>query len=112
VPEQLGLEELLGERDAVHDDEWLVRSPAPPVDRAGDDLLAGPALAADEHGGIGPGHFAGQVHGLPEKRRDSDQGDLVTMTDLLHELDPEVLCLAGHHDGVRRPPDQDLQMRS
>src|SRR6185503_9340186 len=49
VPEQLGLEELLGERDAVDDDERLVRPPAPPVDRARDDLLARPALAEQQY---------------------------------------------------------------
>ena len=52
VAEQLALEQRLGQRAAVDLDERAVRALAEPVDRARDQLLAGAALAGDEHGGV------------------------------------------------------------
>src|SRR6185503_5918845 len=52
VAEQLALEQRLGERAAVDLDERAVRALAQPVDRARDQLLAGAALARDEHGRV------------------------------------------------------------
>ena len=48
VPEQLALEERLGERGAVQRDERLLGARAERVDRAGELPLAGAALAGDE----------------------------------------------------------------
>ena len=45
VPEQLGLDQLLGDRRAVHLDEPLAAAQAVAVDRARDQLLADAALA-------------------------------------------------------------------
>ena len=50
VTEQLALEQRLGERRAVQLDERAVRARRPLVDRVGDELLAGAALAGDQHG--------------------------------------------------------------
>ena len=49
VAEQLGLEQRLGERAAVDRHERTARAPAVAVDRARDQLLAGAALARDQH---------------------------------------------------------------
>ena len=50
VAEELALEQVLGDRGAVDDDEGLVARGAEIVDRARDELLAGAALAGDQHG--------------------------------------------------------------
>ncbi len=47
--EELALQEVLGDRRAVHRDEGRVLATAPLVDGARDELLAGPALAGHEH---------------------------------------------------------------
>ena len=52
VAEQLGLEQLLGDRAAVDGHEQALGAPAVVVDRAGDQLLAGAALAGDQHGAV------------------------------------------------------------
>ena len=49
---ELGLEEGVGEGGAVDGDERLARARAGVVDGARDQLLAGAALAADEHGAL------------------------------------------------------------
>ena len=57
VAEQLGLEQLFGQRRAVHRDERPVAPGALRVDRAGGDLLAGAALAFDQHRHVAVGHL-------------------------------------------------------
>ena len=52
VTEQLRLDERLGERRAVDRDERRALARATRVERVRDQLLAGAALAADEHGRI------------------------------------------------------------
>ena len=47
---------------------------------------------------------------LRKSGRDADQGDLVAVPDLLHQLHPEILRFARHHHRVGRAPDQHLQM--
>ena len=49
VAEQLTLEKGLGQRADVHGDERLVAPRTQPMDRPRDELLAGAALALDEH---------------------------------------------------------------
>ena len=49
VAEELALEQRLGERGAVQLDERLLGARAVLVDGRGDELLAGAALAGDEH---------------------------------------------------------------
>ena len=54
VAEQLALEQRLGHRRAVDRDERAVLARATAlVERARDDLLAGAALAGDQHGRVG-----------------------------------------------------------
>ncbi len=68
------------------------------MDELGDDFLARSALTADEHRGVGRGHFPGEIDGLAKQRRDADQRDLVAVAVLFHELHAQVLSLTGHHD--------------
>ena len=56
VAEQLGFEQRLRDGGAVDRDERPVAVGAGPVDGDGQQFLAGAALAADEHGGVGLGH--------------------------------------------------------
>ena len=51
VAEQLGLDQLLGDRGAVDLDERLARARAVPMDGARDQLLAGSRFPGDEHRG-------------------------------------------------------------
>ena len=53
VAEQLGLDQLLGHRGAVHLDERALAALALQVDLARDELLAGAVLAGDQHPGVG-----------------------------------------------------------
>src|SRR5436309_3333977 len=57
VAEQLGGDERRRNGRAVHPDERAARASGPLVNGAGDQLLAGPSLTEDEHGGIGRGHL-------------------------------------------------------
>ena len=49
APEQLALNEFLGNGGTIHLDERALRSPAVPVDIPRDEFLAGPALPQDEY---------------------------------------------------------------
>src|SRR6185436_8785066 len=49
VTEQLTIDELLGQRRAVHGDEWLLRSPTQAMNVPGNELLPGAALSDDEY---------------------------------------------------------------
>src|SRR5262249_41465002 len=53
VPEELALEEVLGERRARDRHEWTVVPVAPRVDLTGEDGLPGAALAGEQHGRFG-----------------------------------------------------------
>src|SRR5690606_2455518 len=64
VTEQLGLEQVLGDRAAVDGDERLVGAVALVVDEPRDQLLAGPALARDEDGRGVAGDLAGGLERL------------------------------------------------
>ena len=52
VAEELALEQRLGDGGAVQRDELLASARLPVVDGLGDQLLAGAALAGDQHGGL------------------------------------------------------------
>ena len=56
VAEELALEERVGDRGAVDRDEGAAAAGRQLVDRAGEELLAGPALTLEQHGGVGRGH--------------------------------------------------------
>ncbi len=49
MPEQFGLDQRLGQRRAVHDDQRLVPAGRQAVEALGDQFLAGPALADHQH---------------------------------------------------------------
>ena len=54
VPEELALEQGLGERRAAHGDERMIATRRQTVDRSSDQLLPGAGLARDEHVHVGP----------------------------------------------------------
>ena len=110
VAEHLGLEQRLGQGGAVDGHDAPAGAAAVLVNELRDHFLAGATLAADEHRGVGGGHLPGQLHRLAEQRRDADQGDLVAVAVLLHELEAEVAGFPRHHHRVRRPPDQHLEV--
>ena len=64
VAEHLALEEGRGDAAEVHLDERPVLAPAVAVDRLGHQLLAGAALAGDQHRGVGRRHAADQLEDL------------------------------------------------
>ena len=75
VAEQLGLEQRFGQRAAVDGHERPARAVAVLMNRARDQLLAGAALADDQHRGVGRGGVrnllvdAGHHRRAPEQRR-------------------------------------------
>ena len=58
VPEELALEQVLGDRGAVDGQQALLAALAVAVDGAGDKFLAAAALAGDKHRGVAHGHAA------------------------------------------------------
>ena len=73
VPEHLGLEEFGRDGAAVDGDEGAIASRTRCMDRAGEHLLAGAALAEEQDGDVRRRHPAGQVHDLPHERVLADQ---------------------------------------
>ena len=67
VAEQLALEQLARQRRAVHLDEGTLPAARRRVERARDDLLAGAALALDQHGHVRLGHTLDQRAHLAER---------------------------------------------
>ena len=67
MAEQFAFEKSLGDRAAIHGDEPPLRPQRKAMDDPGEELLAGPAFAADEHGGCGrrdlPGEPQHLLHG-------------------------------------------------
>ena len=72
VAEELGLEERLGDRGAVHGHERLVPAAARDVDRPRDELLAGAGLPGDEHGRVGGRDAHDAVEHLAHRRGAAD----------------------------------------
>ena len=68
VAEQLALDQLLGERGAVERHVGPLGPGARMVDRAGDELFAGAALAGDEDRGLCRCHLGRAVQSLPKDR--------------------------------------------
>ncbi|MCY1233227.1 hypothetical protein D9M72_457600 [compost metagenome] len=66
VAEQFGLEQAVGNRAAVDRDERLVGARAVGVDHLGHQLLAGAALAVDQHRQVGRRGFLGNFQGLEQ----------------------------------------------
>src|SRR6185436_19700020 len=72
VAEQLALQEVGRHRTAVDGDERLVLAGAEIVHRAGDQLLAGAALAGDEDGGVAVGDPVDQLADRADRRALAD----------------------------------------
>src|SRR5262249_23075343 len=78
VAEELALDEIFGDRAAVHGDEGSVRAPRCRVERAGDDVLAGARLPFDEQrrrrpgdaleDGVHAAHLQARADELAERR--------------------------------------------
>src|SRR5438067_3158839 len=68
VAKQRGFQQVSGHGAGIHGNEWPVFARRVHVNGFGDQLLAGSALALDEHGGAAGGHLAHQIeyaeHGL------------------------------------------------
>src|SRR5438105_2689162 len=73
VPEDLRLEQRFGQRSAVDGDEGPARPVAGMVDGLGDDLLARPRLAVDEHGSIRGRDAPDELEHLYHRRGPRDQ---------------------------------------
>ena len=73
VPEELALEERLGERRAVHGLERPVAPPGVDVHRPGHELLARAALAGEEDGGVGARQLLDAPEQLLHGRRGADE---------------------------------------
>jgi hypothetical protein len=74
VTEELGLHEVGGDRTTVHGDE-LARPTGEEMERPGEELLAGPALALEEHGDAAGGHsFQAPEHRLQGGRERPEPG--------------------------------------
>src|SRR5262249_4073995 len=73
VAEELVLEERLGDRAAVHDDEGPLVPRRQVVDRARDELLAGAALAEEGDGDVGGRHHRDALVELFGPRRAADE---------------------------------------
>ncbi len=72
VPEQLALEQVLRQRRAVDGHERPVAARALIVDGARDQLLAGSALAEEQHRGVGGGHRRDEAEDVTNARRLAD----------------------------------------
>ncbi len=101
MAEQLGLDQSFRQRRAVEGDEWSLGSRTRVMDRPGQDLLAGPALAGEQHRRTGGGHLACVVESRDEIRCPTDDRvepeSVVESGSQRRHLPLELLCL-----GLRR----------
>ena len=77
VAEQLALDQLARDRRHVDRDERAVAALAVVVQRAGDQLLAGAALAGDQHGEVGVHQPGDDAVDLLHRRRAADERQLL-----------------------------------
>jgi hypothetical protein len=100
VAEQLALQQLGGDRGAVHGNEDPVGPAAVVMDGAGDEFLAGSALPQDEDGGVGRRHLGDQGKHLPDRLADAEDVLEAMPPD---GLPPEVGVLLLHPRHLERP---------
>jgi hypothetical protein len=101
MAEQLGLQQLLRDRRGIDGDEWLGRARTVPMQGTRDQLLAGPGLAVDQHGGVRLRKAADRTKHLLHRRgltqnvraRLRHFGDIVLPQALFH-------CAPNQIDGV------------
>lgn len=72
VAEEIGFQQLLRECSVIYLHKGLVTALAHRVDRLRHHLLAGAALAPDEHRGVGDGNFLRHFQNLPHLRSLAD----------------------------------------
>ena len=107
MPEQLALEEALGDRRAVDGDERAVGATAVGVQRLGHELLAGAALAGDEHDRVGGSH----PHDAPQNFADrGGPADDALEFVAVFELGRQKRNLAGEASAVERVANLDQQL--
>src|SRR5213594_1671934 len=92
VAEELGLEQRLGHRAAVHGHERARRARARVVDRLGDDLLVSPGLALDQERGVGR---RDALHEVQDRLHGRGLRDQPREAVALPELGAQVLVLAA-----------------
>jgi hypothetical protein len=68
MSEQLGLEQLLGQRGAVERNEWPALPRRRAMDEARDHFLPGARLAVDEYGRVGTGDLGRLLEHVPPLR--------------------------------------------
>src|SRR5882762_10647458 len=105
MAEQLTLEHAFGDRAAVHRDERTRRPGAGRVDGARDQLLAGPALAHHQNGGIGE---RDPRRGLVDLEHAFAAADHVRERVLLADLPLQAAVLGGQPAMPQRPVDHQL----
>ena len=107
MPEQLVLDQVFREGAGVEGHERPGGVAAEPVQLAGDELLAGPALARDQHGTRDPGHAGDVVRELSHRRAPTHEGrfaaePLAQCRDLTAEPRPLQRVLDLAHDALHR----------
>ena len=101
VPEQLGLQQRLGDGAAVEGHEGLAAPLALPVDRLRHDLLAGAGLAQDQHGQARGGD---DPHLIDDPLRLRAGAHLLRQAGPFADLPPQVTHLAAERAVLQRPP--------
>ena len=87
IPEELRLDEAVGQRRATHFDERFLRPQRVVVDRMRDELLARARFSADEHGRIGRRDLRDLLVHLPHRSaRPDDVGEIVPIAELLPQV--------------------------
>jgi hypothetical protein len=87
MSEELALEKLLRNRRAVHLDERSVGTPAPSMNRTGDQLLADAGLAPDEHGGGRARHALDEGQDVLQRVAAPDEfTELIFLSNLFAEI--------------------------
>jgi hypothetical protein len=61
MAEELGFDQIVRQRGAIHCDEWTVAAATPLVDRTSNDLFAGAALAFDQDRHLGCGDLPNEL---------------------------------------------------
>jgi hypothetical protein len=107
VPEQLALHQLARERGTVHRDERLGATRAPVVQRIGDQLLAGPALAPDQHGHVRVGDPLDGLEHPPHGLARADH--LLEPVGALHLLEQPAV-IAAQQRGLHGAAHDDAQL--
>ena len=79
VAEQFAFQQLLGDGGAVDREERLLAAVAVMINGAGDQFLAGAALAGDERGGVGGGDLADELEDLLHRLAAADDAQLVIL---------------------------------